>query len=182
MCPPGSSRQKYLQVTFEPLVAEDAEHIFRTVLMHRVMTKSEDTAYTPDCWKSMIQTVLQTLEMASGVGPTEPGLNLDSLRRTIGQGLSHGLTSVLIDELLVDGRVTFDGQYVRLPGQVRSLSSEDAVMRKRVIEALKQSASSSPAMGPLADQLTVDPALSKINRDQHFSDRFISRPCVATDL
>ena len=152
-------------VSARNLVAEDAEQIFRAISMHRVTTKSKDTAYVPGRWKSMIQTILRTLEGASDAGSAEPGLNLATLSRAIGQGLSRGTISVLIHELLVDGRVTFDGQYVRLPGQVRSLSLEDSVTTKRVIGALKKSTSSSPAMGPLADQLTVDPAqLSRILR------------------
>ena len=45
------------------------------------------------------------------------------------------------------------------------MSIEDAVTTERVIEALKKSTSSSPAMGPLADQLAIEPIrLSRVLR------------------
>ena len=139
------------------LVAKDTEQLFRNIPMHRVTTNHRDTVYGPECWRAMKKIILQSLEKASGSGSDEPGLNLAMLSHAIGQELSRGTVSLLIDELLIDGCVTFDGQYVRLPGQMRSLSLEDAVTTKRVIEALKKSTSSSPAMGPLADQLAIDP-------------------------
>ena len=147
------------------LVAKDAERLFKNVSMHLVTTNHKQIAFGPERWKEMGETILRTLEQASSSGSDEPGLNLAMLSHAIKQELSRGTVSVLIDELLSDSRVTFDGQYVRLPGQIRSMSLEDAVTTERVIEALKKSTSSSPAMGPLADQLAIEPIrLSRVLR------------------
>ena len=147
------------------LKPEDAEQIFSAVAMHRVTTKTNDTAFTLNRWNSMIRTILEALGSAPGSDLAEPGLNLVALRHAIGTGLSQDTILALIDELLGGDQITFDGQYVRLPGQVRFISPEDAIKTKRVIEALKKDSPSSPDMGPLADQLTVDPAqLSQILR------------------
>ena len=103
--------------------------------MHLVTTNHKQIAFGPERWKEMAETILRTLEQASSSGSDEPGLNLAMLSHAIGQELSRGTVSLLIDELLSDSRVTFDGQYVRLPGQIRSMSLEDAVTTERVIEA-----------------------------------------------
>ncbi|MGE3693254.1 MAG: selenocysteine-specific translation elongation factor [Novosphingobium sp.] len=85
--------------------------------------------------------------------PETGGMTRRELRGALDEGLSAGLLSVLLDDLLAAGRIAASGPLLCLPGHVPSFSPAETAMWNAALAALEGSTTRAVRIGELAQEL-----------------------------
>jgi len=126
------------------------------ISIHRVKIKGSEKAFSKFHWKELAANVIEILKQSSRVNLIEPGLNIKGLRHRIGKNLVPEAILAIIQELLAEQRVSFDGQQVRLPNFHLSQSVQDAELSDCILQILEEKPLAPPTIGSLAIEFTTE--------------------------
>ena len=107
-------------------------------------------------WISHKKSVVNLVREAEKLNIFKPGLTHSELKSATGYVFSLETIALLVDELVQDGKIDFDGQHVQILRYKKLFSVEETKLSERITESLEMSPLTPPALGTLASHLEVD--------------------------
>jgi len=138
--------------------AEDVRSLLGKHPNVRALADGESAqAYTSvDKWDRLGGAVRSQLEAFHRDAPTQPGMEMESLRSRVAADLPANVFRVVVAQLEKEGLVVRDGSTVRLPSHGTALGKEERRLADELISRLEKERFTPPEVQQIAERLGID--------------------------
>lgn len=133
----------------------EAEHLWQASGLHLFRSAKEDRGISRVHLAALRERLLSTLAAEHERAPDMPGLEPNRLRRLLSPRLSSLIYDSLLQELLAQGRIQRNRQWLHLPEHSLSLSEEDKALFERIKPLLDAQPFNPPRVRDLAHSLQI---------------------------
>ncbi len=138
------------------------EALWRSTPMHIVTTPSADFAFTPACWSQLKLRVLTRLSLEHEENADFMGPDRTRLHRMALPELARPVFTVLLDELLLAGRVSQSGSWIHLPDHRVTLTTAEEKQWQMILPLLQADPFQPPRVRDIARALSMDESKVRI--------------------
>jgi len=134
----------------------DITRILSEISIQLISSKNNEIAFKITDWLDHKKLAVKALKDLGKLSTLKQGLTHDGLKRATGYIFSSRTITALVDELVQDGEINFDGQSIQIHSNKQMFSREEQKLSEHIIKSLEMSPLAPPALGTLANNLEVD--------------------------